>query len=207
MLIIPDFFFDNEKRIKKRNNLGISNNEFLITFSGSIGGYYRLDYILDFFDELSKFVNARLLLLTHTNKEYLISEITSRNLNEKVLIHSCEFEDVVDFLNASDAGLIIYEKSISSIARSSTKLAEYWACSLPVFAPSDVGDVNYLFNLNGQSHLLLLNYERKTFKQVFNNFFNTKKNYDINLDVRTIFDLKTGVDKYLEIYKKINLIN
>lgn len=197
------FFTDSEKRLYTRKSLALSNGDFLLIFSGSIGGYYRFDYILDFFEELRCHVSAKLLILTKTNIDLLANEIKLRDLNSHIFIKSCNYEEVNDYLNAADAGLIIYEKSTSSLARNSTKLGEYWACSLPVFAPGNVGDINNLFMLNNQSHLILEDFNRNSYKKAINLFLQSKTDYKMSNNVKIYFDLSTGVEKYMKIYNKI----
>jgi glycosyltransferase involved in cell wall biosynthesis len=197
------FFSDSKKRLSIRKSLKLSNGEFLLIFSGSIGGYYRFDYILDFFEELRCHVNSKLLILTKTDIDLLSSEIKLRGLCSNILIKSCSYENVNDYLNAADAGLIIYEKTTSSLARNSTKLGEYWACSLPVFAPGNVGDINNLFKLNNQSHLILEDFNINSYKKAINLFLHLKMDYKMSNYVKMYFDLSTGVEKYMAIYNKI----
>ena len=196
------FFSDNSIRKLIRTDLGVLDDEILFIYSGSIGGYYRFDYILDFYEETMQFGRTKLLLLTKSDKNLLLPEIVKRNLVSNVFILSVNYTDVSKYLNSADAGLIIYEKSISSIARSSTKLGEYWACNLPVFAPSDVGDLNFLFYLNNQQHLLLNSFTKHNYKSTLKLFFNGSYKYEFRNEVKSYFDLTSGVNKYIDLYNK-----
>jgi glycosyltransferase involved in cell wall biosynthesis len=195
------FFESSILRKNIRNKLNIDDKTFLLIYSGSIGGYYRLDYIFDFFEQLKLTLNCKLLLLTNTDKKVLFNELYGRTLSvNDIIITKCDYEEVNNYLNASDAGLIIYEKTISSLARSSTKLAEYWACNLPVFAPGNVGDLDYLFKQNNQSHLLIKDFDSIYYNTVINSFVKKNVTYEFNKFLRNYFDVQTGVEKYLKIY-------
>ena len=141
------FRFDPEARTRVRSDLSIGNRPVLV-YAGSIGTWYQLDEMLDFF------VAARerwpgLFFLALVNRS---PEVVERALQVRgVATGDCavtwaRHEDMPAYLSAADAAVAFVRPSLSKQSSSPTKYAEYLSCGLPFVATSGVGDVDALLS-------------------------------------------------------------
>lgn len=139
--------FDTNTRNKIRLELNIPEKSTVMLYSGSLGGNYGTDTILNLFQTLTVLrEDALLLLLTPTNKDYIQKQIKKAGLKEgQVRIIQSDYINVYKYLMAGDIGVIFYKKTFSVIGRSPTKLGEYWACGLPMISLKEIGDLDYLY--------------------------------------------------------------
>ena len=136
------FFYSAEKRNKFRSLLKLQN-KFVYIYVGGIDKWQRLDEIIQTFDNL-KNDDLYLLIITtdpsYVNKLLLDLRINSNN----ILVTTSKYEDVPNYLNASDAGLIIRENNIINHVASPTKVNEYLSCGLKIVDRLDkIGDISY----------------------------------------------------------------
>ena len=67
--------------------------------------------------------------------------------NDSIILKNVKFEDVNNYLNASDFGLLIREDNHANNAGSPTKFAEYAMTGLQIISSPSVSDY---FNLNSK---------------------------------------------------------
>ena len=200
------FHFDKQERTRIRADLGISDDAYVLVYSGSIGGYYNVDEMLKVFCEIKqKKDNAVFLFLTNSDPDIVLCKVKDDYKNS-IRIKGCSLNEVYKYLSASDAGLILYNSTFSSTGRSPTKLAEYWAVGLPVICPKGVGDLDLFFkdgiggvqfNLNDKESY------QNTVEKLFSINFNRER---IIAKAKENFDSVYGAQMYREIYKELDNI-
>jgi glycosyltransferase involved in cell wall biosynthesis len=128
-----------EWRRAVRSELGWGDEPVLV-YSGSLGSWYRLEEMLDFFQEAARGLDGlRFLLLTpHASQAEKV--IRRRSLAPRVVARRLAPDDVPRFLAAADAGICFLGNHPSKIASSPTKYAEYLAAGLPVITNGWIGD-------------------------------------------------------------------
>jgi glycosyltransferase involved in cell wall biosynthesis len=128
-----------EWRRAVRAELGLTDERVLV-YSGSLGSWYRLAEMLDFFEAASSTTaDLRFLLLT-PQVATASQAAAARGLTSRVLVRSLEPDAVPRHLAAADAGICFLGRHPSKIASSPTKFAEYLASGLPVITNSWIGD-------------------------------------------------------------------
>jgi glycosyltransferase involved in cell wall biosynthesis len=134
-----------------RASIGVSEDELLLVYSGSLGPQYCVPEMLQLLDVLNEEHKARLLVLTGS-PDYLHS--FDEGARAKLLVFNLPATEVPRYLGAADAALAIRKGSPSMRAVSPVKLGEYLMCGLPVVATADIGDTREL--LRGRNACLLL---------------------------------------------------
>lgn len=196
--------FDPEMRRKIRTELTIPADIPVLLYSGSVGGYYRVDYMVKAFRILKKTrPDACFIFLTRSDKEQILSELRAQGIDEKdIRLFASDFKDVHKYLMAADYGLIIYEPLYSSIGRSPTKLGEYWACGLPVLTMRNAGDLDYLFEKYPNGGRQVADFSDHEFESQWQIMLNS--NYD-PAELREFsfdyYDLAKGVESYKLLYE------
>ena len=140
--IIPtcvDFSQFQRTSISERNllreELGIQKDAYVFLYSGSLGGNYPVELLMQYYKKISKgYENARLLVVCKQPdllKEY--PEVVTKSANRK---------EMPGYLSAGDAGIIFYKTGFSNIGRCPTKYAEYVGCGLKVHYLESYGDLS-----------------------------------------------------------------
>ena len=193
---------DNQKQ-DLRNELNIPENATVLTYSGSLGTWYMLDEMLDFFQVFKKnYENAIFLFLTR-DKPFLEEKIKEGKIDEnEVRVAFAQKKDLPVYLSLSFASVFFIKNTYSKKASSPTKHAELMGLGIPVFC-NVLGDTGYFmenYNLgvtvspgNDNFYQFAIdNFKDKTFNKE-----------EIRACALQHFDVKTGVDRYLSVYNKI----
>jgi hypothetical protein len=137
------FFCINEisrKSLRKDLNL---ENKIVFVYTGKFGDLYYKDEIAIAFSVLKQhFTNAFFLLLT-PQPESMISEVMTNvgRLNKAdFLIKKVPLEEMPDYLNASDFGIVAVPPTPSQKFRSPIKVGEYLMCGLPYLVCKGISD-------------------------------------------------------------------
>lgn len=196
------FYYDENIRKSFRSKLGIDQDTSIFLYSGSIGGYYNFDEMINIFIELKKIKqNSLFFVLSLVDRNFILNKFRSRNINESdFIIDSCNLEDVHKYLCMADIGLILYDNSYSSLARCPTKMGEYIKCNLKVLAPLNVGDLNNVFNLNKNIGVQFDDYSKVSYNKALNKII--KFSRDEKVENFSFFDLEDGVNKYHNVYER-----
>ena len=104
----------------KRNELGFNENDFIISYLGSIGTWYLLDEMLNFFKiYLSKNLNAKLLFITKDSCEMIKSRCKLVGVDSKyVVIVSSDRKSVPIYLALSKFSIFFIKPAYSKISSS-----------------------------------------------------------------------------------------
>ena len=198
--------FDAVIRKNIRSELNIETDDTVIIYSGSLGGNYNIDIIINLYKASKKLnTNTKILILSHTDFDYISSEIKKNKISiDDIRIKSCNYSDVHRYLIAGDIGVINYKKSYSTIGRSPTKMGEYWACGLPVLCEINTGDVDYFINkYNNSGYLIdkdLTDSYIIALTKILSHATNKNELREFAMDS---FNLLKGVELYKIVYDKI----
>jgi glycosyltransferase involved in cell wall biosynthesis len=123
--------------------LDIPKEAKVVAYLGSLGSWYMLDEMLDFFRVyLKRHHEAHLLFVTHDAPEPIRSAAVARGIpGDRVLIRTASREEVPKLMAAADLGLFFIKPVFSKKASSPTKMGEMLALGLPLITNAGVGDV------------------------------------------------------------------
>jgi glycosyltransferase involved in cell wall biosynthesis len=139
-----DFFKpDPESRLRIRREFGLSGNELLWVYTGSIGPQYMVEEMLDLFGRHHMDNPGSKFLILTRDAGYLAGKIP-REMEKSVIVQSGSYSEIPLFLSASDVGLSLRKAASSLSGIAPIKLGEYLLCGLPVIASSGVGDTEEL---------------------------------------------------------------
>ena len=138
------FFFNKDIRQRMRKHLKIKNNTRVFIYVGGMQNYQKFPQTLNFFNDLKKYDKNIILLVLTNNTSEAMSYI---NDNDSIILKNVKFEEVNNYLNASDFGLLIRDDNYANNAGSPTKFAEYAMTGLQIISSPSVSDY---FNLNSK---------------------------------------------------------
>jgi len=182
------FFFSENLRKEYRTKLKIKKDTVVFIYSGSIKLYQNFSKTVNFFFEqyyLKK--NIYLIVLTQNIKE--AKDIIGNHKN--IIVKSVLYEEVNNYLNAADFGILIRNNDSTNFAASPTKFAEYCMSGLTVITTSGVKDY--------------FKYSRHKIKNVIDaNMFNILSTPNLNRKkISTFYMKEISRESYLKQYKKI----
>lgn len=126
----------------KRNELGIAPETFVLGYSGSVGTWYLLPEMLDFFKQLlARNNNALFLLLTRDRAEDILAQARKKGIAEnRIRIQAVGRGDMPLYLSVFNASVFFILPSFSKQASSPTKQGELMGMGIPVVCNAHVGD-------------------------------------------------------------------
>ncbi len=163
---LDHFFFREEGRKRVRAELGVGDRPILV-YAGSVGTWYLLDEMLDFYGVArNSWPDLFFLILANTEPENVSAALRRFGIDERkdAAVRRVRFEEMPDYLSASDAGIAFIRPCLSKLSSCPTKYAEYLACGLPIVVNSGVGDVETLVK-NQPAGVLIEGFNHENYTQ------------------------------------------
>jgi len=189
-----------------RNELGFNRDDFVISYVGSIGTWYMLDEMLDFFKCLQvKKPNAKFFFITKDNPQLIIEKVKSKKIDiSAIKIKPSSREMMPSYIGASNFSIFFILPVFSKKASSPTKMGEIMNLGLPIICNSGVGDVDEIM---GKSipELLVKEFSNNEYDRVIDLITNNYKPNQKSIveTSHSYYSLEKGIDKYKEVYKEI----
>lgn len=199
---------DKFVREKTRQKLNL-NERLVITYVGSLGGWYLTKETLDFLaagKEADESVFA--LILTQRETEKIITKLEARGFApQDYLVISVMPEEIPLYLAASDIAVSFIKKCYSKQASSPTKIAEYLAGGLPVISNQGIGDLDEII-INDKIGGIVEEFSKENYVENFRKILKLRKIAGFAEYCQTIaekrFDLeKVGGERYRSLYRKL----
>lgn len=141
---------------RRRRELGIGDEDFVIGWTGSFRSFHRLDLVVEIARSLSAGRAALrpcfLFVGDGAGRGGLAAACAAAGVRA-VFTGVVEHALVPEYLSAMDVGLVLGSADTGAYHYSPVKLRELLACGVPVVA-SDVGEVSTLLGAGGLGHLL-----------------------------------------------------
>lgn len=183
----------------------ITNDNFILSYIGSLGTWYMIDEMLDFFKVLKQSKpNAKFLFVTNDDTKTLTPSITAKGLNKSDFVfYSAERNEVPSLISLSDFSIFFILPTFSKKASSPTKMAEILAMGVPIICNVGVGDVDLIVKETNAGICVesLIDSEYiKAIKEI--ELFDKSAEYLRNVS-ENYFSLEKGVNLYDSVYKKL----
>ncbi len=195
---------DQQEAVKKE--LNIADNEFLVSYLGSIGGWYLTDEMMRFCKILcDKKPNTRILFISpHRHDEIIAAAIKAGILPEKIITKKSGRVQIPLLLSLSQYSIFFIRPCYSKQSSSPTKHGEIMAMGIPLITNSGVGDVEEIVN-RYDSGIVLDQFDDSSFSNAVERIVSGHK-YDtarIRQGAKDFYSLDEAVEKYHNIYNRI----
>lgn len=186
-----------------KRRLGLNSNDKVLVYLGSLGTWYMLQEMLEFFKLWKKtHPNYKFLFVTKDNIGHIHHCSTKIGINLKDIVHtSADRLEVPIFLKLADLGIFFIKPAYSKKASSAVKMGEMIAMDLPFITNKGVGDADYLLNRICPENILDI-----TRKQFDIGHIKTKENANESLknhEVRDYFDFENAISVYMKVYYEL----
>jgi glycosyltransferase involved in cell wall biosynthesis len=195
---------DEAKKVELKRSLNIVDSDFILGYVGSIGTWYMLPEMLDYFNVMKSIKpNAKFLFITGENPEYILNEAGKKGLNSNDFIITSVLHDQVPIhISLFDQSVFFIRPSYSKKASSPTKQGEIMAMGVPLICNSRVGDTDEIV-IRYNSGQVISEFTNEAYKKVIeeNTVYTTS---EITKGAKDYFALEEGVNRYLSVYKAID---
>ena len=153
---VEKFRFNYEARCRIRQNLGISMDTIVGIYVGKFGDiYYEDESFVIFKESFNIFGNFYLIILSPDPRGKILEKLKKHKVFEgKVLVSHVQYDEVPDFLSASDFGFSLIKSTPSRRFCSPIKDGEYWANGLLTLLTAGVGDDEQIIRINSAGAII-----------------------------------------------------
>ncbi len=194
---------NTEQKLNTKKTLNFPENSYIVGYLGSIGTWYMLDEMFDYFIELKKKKNnAILFFVTPDSESQIRTKAEAKGiLSSDLIIQSAKRNEVPELISTFDVGLFFIRPSFSKRGSSPTKLAELLSCGIPLITNAGVGDCDTIITEN-DCGVLLKNFSTPEYQKSLERLDElTKKSPEYFRNVALAnFSLEKGVGLYEKIY-------
>ncbi len=192
-----------QQKTSVKKQLNIPEDTFILTYLGSIGTWYMLDEMLDFFHTVKqKIPNSIFLFITPDDKNLILRKASQKHISENSLrIVSAARSDVPKLLSVSNLGVFFIQPLVSKTASSPVKMGEFLAMNIPVIT-NHIGD-NFSVLKNVGLHTCIDEFSVESYQRAFQNIQISPPN--LRQKAESYFSLLNGIKKYHEIYRTLLL--
>lgn len=202
------FNYNNVKEQEKENlkkQLKISTDKKIISYLGSVGGWYMTKEMFSFVKYLmDKHPEFVMLVLTKDEPAWVRAEAMQQGIPaDKLIITTAPREKMPQYISISDCSIFFIRPTYSKKASSPTKHAELMGMGVPVIC-NDIGDTGRIVEETKTGFMIKEFSETEYKKQIekMNDVLAIPKEY-IRQSVFQYFDLEAGAAHYLQVYKRV----
>jgi glycosyltransferase involved in cell wall biosynthesis len=190
-----------------RNALQLNEQDFVLSYLGSLGTWYLLDEMLGFFARLLRvYPAAKFLFITNDPNEKVFERASSLGISrESIRITSLPRCEVPIALALSALSISFIKPAYSKMSSSPTKLAEALSMDVPVVSNSGVGDVDW-FHKHYSIGPLVQTLTPEAFDKAISELsgFLNQQSGTIRAVSLASCSLNFGVSRYLKIYSNLS---
>ena len=203
--------FDREKvnmiqKSKFKNELNIQEDDFIISYLGSVGSWYLIDEMIRFFKIISDKIPAAKFLFISSGEHEAITQTAHKHglIANKIMVKQATRKEIPALLSFSKYSVFFIKPCYSKQSSSPTKHGEIMAMGIPVITNNGVGDVANIVQ-KYQSGIVLKELNEKEFNSVAEiiNEGTTFDKHNIRTGALEYYSLTNAIEKYKNIYKKI----
>jgi len=185
------------------------SGKFVFLYIGSVGTWYLLEEMIDFFIAAKILINnAHFLVLTHVDKNMVIAAWGKRGLSfSDITIDDAEFCNMPYYIKLADVGIFFIKPCFSKRFSCPTKFAECLTCGLPLVINSGIGDTGELVSGN-RIGVVIKDFSEKQYLDKIRELLDLmKESKELSKKCRVIAEkylsLDIGVERYHSIYRKL----
>lgn len=198
---------DSNLKDKLKKELGVEDSDFIISYLGSIGGWYLTREMLQFCKLLlDKKPEAKFLFISNNRHQAILDAAAEFQIPAgKIIVKMGQRHEVPVLLSFSDYSLFFIKPCYSKLSSSPTKHGEIMAMGIPVITNSGVGDVKEIVEKYKAGYVLddfSISTMQKTVEAICANSSTFNAN-DIRQGAIEFYSLENTLATYRKVYKEV----
>jgi len=185
---------------------GFQPGDFVLLYLGSLGPDYLLSQMLALFRQvLAVKPEACFLFVSNNGKELVDSECDAQGVpRDRIRFVSADRNEVPSLIALADLSVVFIQSDISKVGCSPTKLAELFACNVPVIANTGVGDLDTIIDLHRNGSVIVKDFSDGTLRLAIEQVIEFQKTGAANIRENSReFALEEGVARYATVYQEL----
>jgi glycosyltransferase involved in cell wall biosynthesis len=195
------------KQNELRQQLNIQASDFILGYVGSIGTWYMLPEMLDYFKVLkTENSKAKFLFVTGENPSTILTKASEKGIDaESIIITSCRHAEVPLNISLFSASIFFIRPSYSKKASSPTKQGEIMAMGIPLVCNAGVGDTDLVVK-QYNAGIVINELNETNYRSSLINDSCYDRTSTMN-GSHEFYGLEVGVERYLSVYRKLLNLN
>jgi glycosyltransferase involved in cell wall biosynthesis len=189
-----------------RAKFSLQENDFVLSYLGSIGTWYLMDEMLEFFKQvLKEKPQARFLFITNEPASMILDKAKTMHIPaERFIITPSPHHLVPTHLALSTVSIFFIKPVFSKKASSPTKQGEIMGMGIPYICNGNVGDVDEIV-ADTHSGYVVKDFAPGTYREVIDSFLRHEKlnSQEIRRGAFKYYSLEEGVRRYKHVYETI----
>lgn len=174
-------------------------------YLGSIGTWYMLPEMLDFFKTALRFEPHSLMaFFTHDSPTIIYSLAEKKHIpKENILITPLQRKEIPSIISLFDASVFFIKPVFSKKASSPTKQGEIMAMGIPIVCNAGVGDTEEIIR-NYEAGAVIDAFTTDAYEAAYHQIIAGKFNREKAIQgACEWYSLQTGVERYAEVYREL----
>lgn len=196
----------DERIAMVKKQLGITEQDFVLSYLGSIGTWYMTDEMLRFFKLLQSHYNpSKFLFISGDDPQEIYKKGRKLGIDtDKIVVARATRSQVPLYLSSSDISVFFIKPVFSKRASSPTKQAEILSMGIPLICNTGIGDTDLLF-ADEKVGVVLRSFSDEEFVRAISKIKEVLKADPAVIRGRAIkhFNLEDGIEKYHQLYKSV----
>lgn len=190
---------------QKKIELNFQESDYIVGYVGSIGTWYMLPEMLDYFKAVKRNKpTAKFLFVTGEAPHLIHKHALEKKIQLKdIIVTSCQHKEVPYYISLFNESVFFIRPSYSKKASSPTKQGEIMAMGIPLVCNAGVGDTDIIVE-RYQSGSIVRSFTTQSYQEIAQ----TKIPFDqvtTQNGALEFFSLNEGVEKYKMVY--LSLLN
>jgi glycosyltransferase involved in cell wall biosynthesis len=191
--------------LEVKKKLDLKPGQQIISYIGSVGTWYMINEMLDFFRVfLAKNTDAVFLFITKEPKAEIEKNILAKQIPlSATRIVAAERDQMPLLISISNFSIFFIRPTFSKKASSPTKQAEIMAMGIPVICNDSVGDTSAIVN-TCNAGIVITDFSEQGYEEAIRKLL--AANFDsagIRKGAEEYYSLENGIKKYSCVYEKI----
>jgi glycosyltransferase involved in cell wall biosynthesis len=197
---------DATAKQKLKATLQIKDSDIIVSYLGSIGGWYLTDEMMQFCKMLSdRMPQVKFLFISPHLHDVIVAAAAKHHLSaDKLLVKHAQRHEVATMLSLSTYSIFFIKPCYSKISSSPTKHGEIMAMGIPVITNAGVGDVKDIVE-KYQAGYVVDNFSELSFAAVIDKIV-AGKTFDSNAirnGAKDFYSLDIATERYHKVYKAV----
>ena len=194
------------RKLELKTELEIEDDDIIISYLGSIGGWYLTNEMMQFCKVVSDKIPKAKFLFISPHRHNVIKDAAAKfGLSpDKIIVKNATRDEVPVLLSFSSYSVFFIKPCYSKKSSSPTKHGEIMAMGIPVITNAGVGDVEEVVN-KYEAGIVLKELNITEFEKAAAEIASEKKfsKEKIIHGAKEFYSLDNAVEKYLKVYKTI----
>lgn len=200
---------DEQYKMELQKKLELKGGEFVLSYLGSVGTWYMLDEMLDFFRcLLARKSDSKFLFITTDSPNHITQKAVAKGIpGNSIIITPSKRNELPAYLSLSSWSIFFIKPVFSKSASSPTKQGELMGMGIPHVCNAGVGDVDDIVSKRGVG-MLIKDFTISDYEQAVDAMLSKRVSVNTEAIVKAahdVYSLQHGIELYDSVYRQLSV--